>query len=205
MPRKTTRNRIPSKALESTGSNRISKSETQPVVRETQGERRVSNYRQKIKPGLKRLQQIMSELNESNNDLAHSIYYDLYEVEDLFLYPFQTVPKKRFIHVTSRMRDHKGNFHKSYYDIVAEFEREISAAKLYIALQIYVRHYKEGYYLQASLQTIEKWLNEQKALYKTVKEADSCLIEDTSLTIGNFKTDYGSIDFFIEYGIDFEG
>ena len=161
------------------------------------------SYREKIAPGIEQLNKVMSELNQSNSDLAHSVYYDLCEVEDMFLNRFRTVPKTHFVHITTSLCDPDGNSDNAYNDDLVEFEREISAAALYIKLQKYIACPKEGYHVQVSLQDIENWLNKQKALYQTVSKTDSSFIEESGLTVGEFKTDFGSIDFCMEYGIDF--
>ena len=161
-------------------------------------------YQQKIAPARDKIYELSSRLNKSNSDYAHDIRYELLEIEELLLNPFQTVPTRHFVHVTTSLCDHDGNSDKAYCDVIVEFDREITAAYLYVALNNYVTDYREGYYLQISLQQLENWLNEQKPLFKSVKKGDSSFIEDTGITIGDFKTDFGSIDFFLEYGLDTE-
>ena len=164
----------------------------------------MSIYKQKVARALDWLGKLTDTLNEYESDLAHEVRHELIEIEDLLINPFQTVPKQHFIHVTTSLCDHDGNSDKAYCDVIVEFEQEISAAYLYVALSKYVRDYREGYYLQVSLQQIETWLNEQKALFRTVSKFDTGFIEDSGITICDFKTDFGSIDCFMEYGIDVE-
>ena len=161
-------------------------------------------YLRKIDPARDKLVELSNRLNESNNDLAHNVRYELLEIDDLLLHPFQTVPKVHFVHVTTSICDPEGNAGTAYCDEIIEFEREISAAFLYVALSKYIFDYREGYHIQISLQQLEDWLNLQKAHFKSVKRGDSPFTDETGLTIGNFKTDYGSIDFFLEYGLDIE-
>ena len=160
-------------------------------------------YLRKIAPARNKLDELSTRLNQSNSDYAHEIYYELTEVEELLINPFQTVPKEHFVHVTTTLCDENGDSDKAYCDLITEFDREITAGHLYVKLKNYVEDYREGYYLQISLQQLEDWLNQQKPLFKTVKKGES-FIEDSGITIGDFKTDFGSIDFFLEYGINNE-
>ena len=163
----------------------------------------MQTYREKIAPGIEKLAHAALELNHSNVDWAHEISHQLFEAEDLLLNRFQTVPKERFIHITASLCDPEGSSDKAYCDVIIKFEREITAASLYILLDKYVTGYNKKYYLQVSLQQVEEWLNKQKSLYRTVHRTESGFIEDTGLTIADHKTSYGSIDFFMEYGISF--
>ena len=165
----------------------------------------MQTYKEKIAPGIELLANVSLDLNSSDVDWAHELSHQLFEAEDLLLNPFQTVPAERYIHCTSSFCQPNGDSYKAHNDIIVEFTREITAAALYVKLQEYIRNYEPHYTPQVSLKVLEDWLNEQKALYKTAKHYDlpGCL-EDTGLTIGDFKTNYGSIDFFIEYGITYE-
>ena len=112
----------------------------------------------------------------------------------------ETVPNNRFIKITTSCCDKNGTARNSQTDTI-DFDREIAAANLYVALESLIKSYNEKYQIRARLQELEDWLNAQKALYKTVKGSDFDTIEDTGLTIADIKTEYGSIDFFIEFGI----
>lgn len=164
----------------------------------------MSNYRKKIAPGVEALVHAYFQLNESNSDLAHDVYCQLIQVENLLLNPFQTVPSRHFIHITTSLCDPDGNSDNAYDDVLVEFDREISAADLYIRLKNYISCPREGYYVQVSLEAVENWLNKQKALYRTVSKTDSGFIDESGMTVGDFKTDFGSIDFCMEYGIQFD-
>ena len=159
-------------------------------------------HENKIAPGIQLLIAAASRLNARNDDLSHDIYYDLTQAEDLLLNRFQTVPADRSIHITTSFCDPDGSAYKSDDDDIG-FEREISAANLYISLKAHVEYYDPEYKLNVNIQDLEDWLTEQTPFLKTVKHNDLGCIEDTGLTVADFKTDYGSIDFFIEYGISF--
>lgn len=144
---------------------------------------------------------ISSGLNESNNDTNHEIAYELNQVEDLLLNPYQTLPKERYIQVTTSFCDHAGNSDKAHDDTIL-FDWEISAAFLYTWLREHVKYYDDNYHLQCSIRDIEDWLIVQKSLFHTVSK-ESEFLEESGLTVANFPTEYGSIDFFIEYGFSY--
>ena len=162
------------------------------------------NYRKKIFKGIDKLAHATLALGDSNVNWIDDIYHDLTIAEDLLLNPFQTVPIGRIIHITISFCDHDGDSHKSHNAEIG-FEREISAADIYIFLKECVKDYEDEIIEQAklhiSIQDIEKWLNEQKPLLKTTTQNEP-FIEDTGLTVCDMKTEYGSINFFMEYAIN---
>ena len=161
----------------------------------------MSNYQRKIAPGLTALQEITNRMNESNSDIVQDYRYDLMEAEELLNNPFQTIPAERFIHITTSFCDQEGNSDNADDDDI-RVDREISAAALYIALDAYVKYYNPEYKLQVSIQTLENWLNTQKALLRTTSKNYE-FIEDEGLTVADYDTDYGSLDVFIEFGVSY--
>ena len=161
-------------------------------------------YQQKIAPALKLLKEAIKRINESNSDIAHSYVDDLTIVQEVLENPFQTIPPERYIHITTSFCDPEGSSDKAHDDRI-NFHREITPAMLYSKLDEHVKSYNPNYYLQVNLHEIEEWINTQHTLLKTANrfDYDSPIIEDEGLTIADFKTNYGSIDFFIEFGINF--
>ena len=162
-------------------------------------------YKEKIAPSIDRIRKLSDTLNLSNNEMAHEIRWELLEIEDMMDNPFQTIPTKHFVHVTASLCDPEGNSDKSYSDVLIDFDREVSESMLYLKIEEYMGHYALEYTPQVSLGDLEDWLNQQKSHYLSVEKNDLGFIEDTGLTVGKFKTSYGSIDFFIEYALVFEG
>ena len=162
----------------------------------------MSIYTQKVRPASQAISELINNLVESNSDIVHDIRYKLLDIEDLIDNPFQKVPTERFIHITTSFCDPDGSAYKSHDDDIS-FEREISAANLYIELKAHVEYYDPEYKLNLNIQDLENWLMQQTALLRTVRGNDFGCVEDTGTTVGDFKTKYGSIDFFIEYGISF--
>ena len=163
-----------------------------------------NSYKNKIKKGLELLNEIMNNMNESNNDTVNEYRYDLFEVENLLEYPFQTIPASRYIQITTSFCDPDGSAYKSHDDTIS-FNREISTAMLYSMLKEHVQYYDPSYTIQADLAELEEWLNTQQGLLQTVDQVgyEAPTIEDTGLTVFDIKTEFGSIDVFIEYGISF--
>ena len=162
------------------------------------------NYRKKIFKGIDKLAHATLALGNSNVNWIDDIYHDLTIAEDLLLNPFQTVPIDRLIHITISFCDHDRNSDKSHNAEIG-FKREISAADIYIFLKECVKDYEDEIIgpaeLHVNIQDIEEWLNQQKPLLKTTTQ-DEPFIEDTGLTVCDMKTEYGSIDLFMEYGIN---
>ena len=164
----------------------------------------MKNYKARLKPGLEKLSELSDKLNCSKSDLAHEIHCELLDIEDLLINPLQSVPKNRYIHMITSFCNHECDSHKAHSDIIVEFQQEVSPAALYIAIEAHIKSCEEEYNIRADMQEIEEWLNKQKALYKTAKHTDYGFIEDTGLTVADIKTDYGSIDFFMEFAINYE-
>jgi len=162
----------------------------------------MSNYQRKIAPGLELLITAIGRVNESNSDLAHEWVDDLSAAQDALENPFQTVPPQRYIHITTSFCDKDGSSYRSDDDDI-DVNREISAAMLYSLLNAHIKAYDPSYRIQVNIPDLEDWLNTQYALLRTVNrfDYDYPTIEDKGLTVANIKTDYGSIDFFIEFGI----
>ena len=125
--------------------------------------------------------------------------------------PFRTVPPERYIQISTSFCQPDGNSDNAHDDTIY-FNREISAALLYTILKRHMSHYeKDSHYeiqetkqkLTNPIQILEEWLEQQKALYKTTGPNEET-IEDTGLTIADYKTSFGSIDIFIEYGISYK-
>ena len=162
----------------------------------------MSVYKRKITPALKNLDFLDDKVIQLNSDLAHDVHCAIIDIEDLLVNPFQTVPAERFIHITTSFCDHDGSSDKAHDDDIY-IDREISAAALYIELDAHVKSYDPNYRLSVSIQDLEVWLMQQTALLRTVRGSDFGCVEESGLTVANFKTDYGSIDYFIEFGISF--
>ena len=157
------------------------------------------NYRKKIEASLQKLNKVIEKMNQSNSDIIFDWRHDLLRAEELLLNPFQTVPAERYIQITSSFCDSNSDSTNCDDDHI-DIDREISAAMLYTILTAYVKLYDPKYRLQVSLQDLEDWLNMQKALLKTTHK-DEEIIEGAGLTIADYKTNYGSIDFFIEFAV----
>ncbi|MXV76051.1 hypothetical protein F4Z99_17475 [Candidatus Poribacteria bacterium] len=161
----------------------------------------MSNYQRKIAPGIALLSEAISRINQSNSDIAHAWVDDLSVAQNVLENPFQTVPKEHGIHITTSFCDPEGNSDNADDDDIS-FEREISAALLHTLLSHHVKYYNPEYKLQVSLQSLENWLNTQKALLRTTSK-DYEFIEDEGITVADYKTDDGSIDVFIEYYVNY--
>ena len=159
------------------------------------------NYKQRIAPGIECMSHALLTLEEKDADQITIDY--LWHAQRLLLNPFQTTPKERYIQITISHCNEYGDCQNSQTETI-EFNREISAAMLYSLLKEHTQYYDPIVStMQATLQDIENWLNQQKGLmkYDCYIEHDLTIIEDTGFTIAEFKTSYGSIDFFIEYGV----
>lgn len=161
----------------------------------------MQTYQERIAPGIKKIEDALFNLDGSDNWVNDEIW-NAREGIRMIENPFGTIPARRFVHITTSFCDPDGNSDKSHSHSIS-FDREISAALLYIELLEIVKVYNRKYFLQISIQDIEEWLNNQKALYKTTQHNEE-FIEDTGLTVSDMTTEYGSIDFFIEFGIHYE-
>ena len=56
--------------------------------------------------------------------------------------------------------------------------------------------------IPTTISELEDWLNNQKALLRTVDKQEP-FIQEEGLTVADYPTEYGSIDFFIEYGVSY--
>lgn len=161
----------------------------------------MSNYHKKIRNGIKTIENALDILNQSNENWISNEIWNIRHGIRMIENPFQTLPVERYVHITVSFCDPEGSSDNAD-DLDIDFNREISAGLLYTMLAKIVKSYNEDYKLQVSLSDIEEWLNKQKPLYQTTCP-DEPFVHETGLTVADYKTDYGSINFFIEFGINY--
>ena len=122
----------------------------------------------------------------------------LVDVVNMLKNPFDTLPKEAYINVIITQCDSEMNSVRSYNEEIY-FEREISTAFLYIELKDIAKRYFKDYRLSVSLQDIENWLIQMKALAFTADLKHDGFIPEAGLTIATIKRKEGQDDIFIEY------
>ena len=159
-------------------------------------------YKQKIFRGIEAMSHAILALeNTPAYNHSRQLINDLWYAQDLLINPYQTLPKRHFIQITSSFCDKAGNSDKAH-DHHISFEREISAALLYLHLDEHIKHYDHNWHIQCDINYLEDWLMHQKSLFTTV-DKEYGMVQEEGLTVADWPTEWGSIDFFIEYGFCF--